>query len=346
MDGQLVGRSKHLARLATVFRHRHGTWADFGGFLKDYFERSAQEIPCRHNHRGRHHGILLESQDESDPPVFDHERYSRACVAVGTFDPDKNSGIVVADLCVQAARFLTSIGKGDPEDATGRDRDYNPPPDPPSSSNPSEHTDSYGAVDLANVMAFRNRVSVVDDGGEVSDEDTSYSGDSVFEGEGVLEQLDELAPEPGPESQGGLSVETIEVLSDAGSVDTITDRRSSTKIRAATLGYLRGFADNPVRLRTEFRRLRGDDSLWVLHLCGCGLCIVADGGQRSRGCCEWSHLTLGSSVANAHHRTYHEVMSHTRVEDYPALCGIIRCIAVLTARACSRVSGVSSELRL
>jgi len=58
MDGQLVGRSKHLARLATVFRHRHGTWADFGGFLKDYFERSAQEIPCRHNHRGRHHGFF------------------------------------------------------------------------------------------------------------------------------------------------------------------------------------------------------------------------------------------------------------------------------------------------
>jgi hypothetical protein len=138
-----------------------------------------------------------------------------------------------------------------------------------------------------------------------------------------VEHLDELVPESGPDSQGGLSIETIEELSDAGSVETITDRRSSTKMRGATLGYLWGFAENPARLRTEFRRLRGDGSLWVLHLCGCGLCTATDQGQRSRGCCEWSHLTLGSSVANARHRTYHEVMSSTRVEDYPALCGII-----------------------
>jgi hypothetical protein len=45
-----------------------------------------------------------------------------------------------------------------------------------------------------------------------------------------------------------------EVESDADI--NVTAQRSSTKIRAATLGYLWRFADVPLGLRREFRRLK------------------------------------------------------------------------------------------
>jgi hypothetical protein len=99
--------------------------------------------------------------------------------------------------------------------------------------------------------------------------------------------------------------------------------RSSTKMRAATLAYLRGFARDPERLREEMYRLRKERDLYVLHLCGCGLPYTNESGTLVPGCCEWSHLRLGTSVENALHRSYHIVMEKSNVEDFPQLCDII-----------------------
>ncbi|PLB41739.1 uncharacterized protein BDW47DRAFT_122193 [Aspergillus candidus] len=68
-------------------------------------------ILCRHNADGGH-GEDLESAHGYLPPTA-----ARPCIAMGTFDKDKNPGLVVADLCVMAARFLYGIGKGEPADA-------------------------------------------------------------------------------------------------------------------------------------------------------------------------------------------------------------------------------------
>lgn len=72
-----TGRYKHLACLAYLFRHRHGTWADLSYFLKvlfgeepwpirDNITRAGVQAPCnikcRHNHGGVHYWELLNSK--------------------------------------------------------------------------------------------------------------------------------------------------------------------------------------------------------------------------------------------------------------------------------------------
>lgn len=94
-------------------------------------------------------------------------------------------------------------------------------------------------------------------------------------------------------------------------------------MRAATLGYLWNFADNPQQLRTEFRRLRSDRTLYVLHLCGCGICYETSSGVRVKGCVERSHLKLGSHEENERHKLYHQMLSFAQVSDYANAVAII-----------------------
>jgi len=112
-------------------------------------------------------------------------------------------------------------------------------------------------------------------------------------------------------------------ISDASIVVRPGGTRSSTKVRAATLGYLRGFSLDPDRLREETRRLTLNRDLQVLHLCGCGIPFHNPEGTLVPGCCEWSHLKLGTAEENGRHKSYHIVMGMTVAEDYPALCGIV-----------------------
>lgn len=68
-----------------------------------------------------------------DYPMFNHERYARQCFSVDVYEDKKNPGLGIAALCSKARDFLAGIGKGDPHDATGRDFDYDPAREPPSS---------------------------------------------------------------------------------------------------------------------------------------------------------------------------------------------------------------------
>jgi hypothetical protein len=347
------GRAKHLARLAAVFRHRHGTWGDFGLFLKMIFGEvlpvgrvetaPLEKISCRHNSGGRHHQILQASRiAPGDYPMFTHERYTRPCVTLGSFDRNKNPGLVVSDLCIKARAFLLSIGKGDENDPTGRDREYVPPSDDLEMSspyNPAEaDPDSRELSPVSEVGGYLRSLPRVrqtqgsssysapmeldaptpGESRPVEDGSSSYGG-SLFEEEDVLEMINSWMA-PAEQSQ-----QTVETMSDVGSIESLPQRagRLSTKMRVATLAYLWKFADNAEQLRAEFRRLRRDNSLQVLHLCGCGLCIITEQGEKIPGCCEKTHLMLGTAVMNGHHKNYHTTIGLSQVEDYPALCGIL-----------------------
>lgn len=338
------GRRKHLASLAQVFRHRHGTWGDFGAFLKLVFGEvdgagagvttRVEDMRCRHAAGGQHHIALYTAlaHPESDT-VFNSDHYRRPCISVGSFDQDKNPGLVVTDLCIKAHKFLSSIGKGDVDHQFNRDHEYSHPSG--SGSSPltqplSATSDTQGSIDPSNILSSRLRGSAME--GVQRDEDSQGSsssyGDSFFEEEDVQEELSTLVAGFDPESQVSTVslAETVETLSDVGSEDSVVgsgEGRSSTKMRAATLAYLWKFADEPGKLRNEFRRLRGEETLMVLHLCGCGLCFVTADGRKVKGCCEKTHLILGTREMNGRHASFHEVMKLSRADDYAQLCGII-----------------------
>lgn len=345
-----VGRVKHLGQLAMVFRHRHGNWADFGNFLKLVFSSDQQEgtraalvpalVNCRHNPGGKNWAVLEEaSVNPGAYPMFDHERYSRPCISVGVFDDKKNPGLVVADLCNKARRFLSSIGKGDLE--RGREQDFDVglllPSSPRISPGSSQATDSLGAIDPRNVV----------DGLRTPAGDEAFDGDEVFDDEDVLEELEQLLggveegaaadvrghllPLGASGSQetrgvGGHLLSQVTISTVAGQDDSQDSapqlgRRATTKMRAATLAYLWGFADDPQRLREEFRRLRHNPELQVLHLCGCGICYTSEEtGNRVLGCVEWSHLRLGSEFENRQHKHWHNCMIYAQPDQYASLC--------------------------
>ena len=130
------GRWRHLGQLGLVFKHRHGTWADFGRFLEHLFSERPSEgggvvpprvvLQCRHNTGSQYEVLKSCSERPQKYPMFAHERYSRPCISIGTFEPKKNPGLVNADVCRKAQEFLIGIGKGDPAEATGRDFCYDP----------------------------------------------------------------------------------------------------------------------------------------------------------------------------------------------------------------------------
>ena len=329
-----IGRRKHLGQLALVFQHRHGTWTDFGQFLKHIFSDSPQYgsignvsqpvVPaCRHNPGGKHNPVLADCKQNPDRyPAFDHERYTRPCISVGAFEEKKNPGLVVADICAKAKTFLLSIGKGDPRQATGRDIDYEP-------ASSSVEDSSAGESQVSDCMSIIDDSNIVG-GPRQSVPEESFAGNDLFEDEDVLAALEEIL-EPldvaaSVRQLHRMSSSSIEAPSGLASEDSLLQLvgRPTTKMRAATLGYLWQFADQPNELRNEFRRLRSNDALQVLHLCGCGICYtIPNTVTRVAGCVERSHLKLGLAEENGRHKTFHMTMAFSQVGDYHDLCGIV-----------------------
>jgi len=334
-----------LANLALVFYRRGGTYRDLGGFLKALFgEVTAQgvarlrlqSIECRHN-RGAHYKALQECTDRS-PFLDDH--YHRPCLAVGSWEKGKNPGLVADDICKQAERFLDGMGKAVIEGILADHRwepgrssedEYSQQSLPPwekededISRHPTPKKPRFLKQDR---LASRAASVSLSDALRGDSPDTTYSGDSLFDHEDIREMLGHNPlveeDEMGEEELG--SQDTVdcpsEVESDANI--NVTAQRSSTKIRAATLGYLWRFADDPLGLRREFRRLKNEsDDQWVLHLCGCGLSVM-DQDRKVWGCAEKSHLILGGRELNDNHRTFHRTIALAQEDDYTQLCGII-----------------------
>lgn len=285
------------------------------------------EMRCRHTLGGRHHQFLTAAlASPVDSVVFNHERYTRPCVSHGSYDAGKNGGLVVHDLCVRAAAFLRSIGRGDIRQSTGRDFDYDPSLNLASSSplgGESELSDDSQMMDLSEDITITASTLIT------SDDPSEYDDDGFFEDEDVQQEMAALEAdllEP-PSTEAG-TVSASDMPSSQDSVEQWSARRSSTKMRAATLGYLWNFADDWRQLRIEFRRLRSDRNAQVLHLCGCGLCFLEQpGDRRVVGCAERSHLTLGLAGTNDHHKTYHMTLGLTQPSDY---VGLVRAIHVGT----------------
>jgi hypothetical protein len=88
--------------------------------------------------------------------------------------------------------------------------------------------------------------------------------------------------------------------------------RRTTGCRAYVFTFLWGKRRDPALFMRAVRDLCavGDFAVDVLHLCGCGL---PDG--RSNGCCEPTHLVLGSREQNSAHRSFHEVVRQINQPD-------------------------------
>lgn len=338
-----TGRSRHLAELAMVFRHRHGTWADFGQFLKALFgdaphNGEIEQVPvhhlsqCRHAPAGRHGGVLLQvAQAPSSYPMFDHERYTRPCFGIGSFEQGKNPGLVMDDVCSKAAFFLRSIGKGDPDETSGRDFEYVPPSgSPPEGRFSQETTDSNSQIDASNIEEGPRDRGSTNTATVITDEDDDYD-DSLFDDEDVIAVLAAMTDVVGGDghSTGGSSIGDNTLSLPAGyssSQDSANQYtgRSSTKIRVHTLAYLWGFADRPRRLREQFRILRTTPDLWVLHLCGCGISGRGVDGSQNYGCTEKTHLILGSRELNEAHKNHHFTIRYTPADNYARLISALR----------------------
>lgn len=340
------GRKKHLGELALIFRHRGGTWRDFGLFLEHLFGEEPgvgemvhppelREVACRHQAPGGRHAAILEDSVENRKrfPMFEgHRRYARPCVSIGTWEDGKNPGLVVYDLGQKAARFLQSIGPaGDSDGEAARDPSYEPDssmvcsstglpeaPSPPDSndmapdSQVTHITDSNASImDVDLRSPSPGEEPVPDAPIEAEDTDTD-------EPEGLMGELEE---------EGTLPPWLDVMLETPADFDSQQDSmlrstRSTTKMRAATLAYLHGFADQPLQLREEFRRLRSTDMM-VLHLCGCGMCYKQPDGTKVFGCAEHSHLRLGYADENKAHVRFHFMLEQLDGELYAKQAEII-----------------------
>lgn len=338
----LAGRARHLGELAQVFRHRHGTWRDFGAFLKREFLDDSDlggmvgatsglpRMACRHNVGGRNHAALSTAVAAGANAVpFNHERYSRPCRSHGAFELNgrhggKNGGLVVHNLCTRAAAFLRSIGKGDPHESTGRDFDYDP------GLYPASSTPLLGSSRASDVSGDDLVMLLQDDGSTLTQAAFAASEDSrsdEFDDGGFFDDEDVQAVLGIEDVVDGSEDDELVDLSDLplsqDSFEQLVERGSSLKMRAATLAYLWGCADDVGRLKREFRRLRSMPELCVLHLCGCGLCFKSADGRNIVGCAEWSHLKLGSKEENGRHRTYHHMLELLPAADYVAQVDLI-----------------------
>lgn len=101
-DTNLSGRARHLAALKSVFEGTGEPCVYLAVFLKFLFgditfssirrREVPQLIQCRH-------------------AMMDQAFAASPCVAMGTWDRNKNPGLVVYDLCLSAMEFLRSLGK-------------------------------------------------------------------------------------------------------------------------------------------------------------------------------------------------------------------------------------------
>lgn len=355
-----TGRRKHLGELALVFKHRHGTWRQFGLFLENLFQEgsvygkgihSHKDCMCRHAPGGKHYAFLRAAAAEPDKyPVLMTPHYHQPCFSIGSWDKAKNPGFVVHDLCVRAHKFLEEVqglGPGQLE----RDFDYDPEEHEQSQSTvggASVDPDSQGAIDRANiVIGGRDRQGRRASSQEVSEsghlpvpeDGTHWDGDDMFEDQDVLEDLDAMLsaaqlytqPRPSavPEHVSHLvsyptSMETPTGYAQSTDSRLASSTRSSTKLRVATLAYLCQYSRKPEELREAFRRLRNDKKAHVLHLCGCGICYERN-GIRYPGCCEPSHLMLGSFTENKLQESCHVTINISLdVSTYESLIGLWR----------------------
>lgn len=333
-----VGRGKHLGRLALVFYHRAATWKEFGDFLEALFNgrlhRRAnnlfREQKCRHNVSGRHHTVLQASAlDQDQYPMFNHYRYSQYCLSFGKGDKNKNPGFVVSDTCQKARDYLAGIGKGVKIRGLGDDGDYTDSPHTSEYSGEFDLDDLPGSSQVTDDIPS-NELEMVN----VIAEDEMDLFPSSFEAtnsdiEPVVGERDLL--DQGREDDERLAIDAeMSFMTDIDSSLLSVDPpgpdgqtgRTSTKIRAATLGYLWGFADDPQGLRDAFRRLRSEN-LEILHLCGCGIGFVNERGESVAGCHTPSHLKLGSPYENGIHKIWHSTMSLSCDDDYSGLCAIV-----------------------
>jgi len=216
------------------------------------------------------------------------------------------------------------IGRGNHHEATGRDFSYCPNDEVASEASFSSLVwDSQGDIDDRNIIdGSRGRTSA-SGGARVPHPDDleHFEGDELFEDQDLMEVLldeMELARPPSQHSlvttPSGFSAESHD------SMVQFASRPSSTKMRAATLAYLAQFADRPRALRNEFRRLRREKDLMVVHLCGCGLCSAAPDGTKVLGCTEPSHLRLGTSAENLAHSSFHTTIRSFPAEAFPDMC--------------------------
>jgi len=325
-QGDSAGRGKHLGRFALVFVHRRATWQHVGAFLKREFgdvssfggmgetPSTLEPMLCRHNPGGAHYWPIVNAVG---PPAhaecFNQEQFTRPCVCKGTYDKGKAPGIVVSDLCRRAGRFLSEHGIGDSDEPTGRDFEYVANDDPSSQS--SQNTTSSLEVPFSEVMDLRQDapegapVDPLAGGGSSVDTEVERDDGGLVSEDDVEQTLDSADPQPmrGLLRHDSSMVDVEDLPESQDSVLQSDGRGGTTKMRAATLAYLWKFADQPNVLREEFRKLRTNTYLQVLHLCGCGMGEEMVDGVTTAGCTERSHLMLGSSLLNRDQRSWHEV---------------------------------------
>jgi len=324
-----LGRSKHLGRLAQIFYHRGATYSDLGTFLDLLFqghilkERKGSKgffvQGCRHGPPGEHHVYL---HDPANAGVFNHERYRRGCLSYGKGEHKKNPGIVVHSICARAREYLEGIGKGEKLYRSANDEDFDPVSEEvlygPSSS--PRVGSSQVSEDPASDNSEEAQEQVALPASDLPTDDDDYGdvGFTLEDVEDILQQTEGVTEAANPED--GMDILMSEPEGFPSSQTSTGSQRSSTQMRVATLGYLWGFAARPRRLREELRRLRTRTDLYVLHLCGCGLPYRQEGRDTCPGCCEWSHLTLGSAAVNRNHAQYHATIKACPPASYPVLC--------------------------
>jgi hypothetical protein len=251
---------------------------------------------------------------------------------MGSFDEGKNPGLIVHDVCKKAVQFLKSIGKGDPDEPSGRDFEYEPPqsssPDVDFNQVVSDHNsdiDMLSEVDIENIIDTKRAIMPVRD----TEDDGEYN-DSFFDDEDTKAELVALTDSAGGDNHSvvgssiGWSLELPEGYTSSQDSVTQLANRLSTKMRAHTLAFLWGFADQPGELRKQFRLLRSRSDLWVLHLCGCGLSLQGQDKVQNYGCTEKTHLILGGRELNDLHKSYHIVLGMSPASNYPTIVSAIR----------------------
>jgi hypothetical protein len=270
---------------------------------------------CRHNAGGMNYDVLQDcAANPHRYPMFNHVRYTTPCKGMGSWEAGKTPGLVAYDVGIKAARYLAWIGRGDINQHQGRDftydiNQYSPDPETHESQGSSVTTDSQSSINLANIL---DTVRLQE----------NFEGDEWFEEEDFTMAVQEaLEGIKGPPSPGSVTAPSGLSTSSHDS-DIQSSSRVSTKMRAATLAYLCQFADQPLRLREEFRRLRSDRTICVLHLCGCGLSSHNSAGTRYLGCSEPTHLRLGLQRENAFHASYHKVLQQTQPDGYAEMCDL------------------------
>jgi len=341
IDQPEEGRAKHLSFIILEFYRRGGTWGEFGEFLRkqtdgEYYTKRGEhqglhEIKCRHNEGGKHYPELVRLRAlPFYRDRFPEPQFYRPCTAVGSGEEGKATGVVAHSVVRNAVAYLESIGKSAQiNGGSDFDPDYSPSQRPDDdddamdlslvSEGPFETEQQPGGDDRYYQLVVPD-AELEDPEGQidilVSVADTQVSQASAESVSGSFEHPP--GHQPSQSEAASSSQEEMDMsigtdgLIDPDAAPLSPARGASTKLREATLSYLRNFAGRPKQLRREFLRLCTDPSLLVLHLCGCGMGTSTE----KSGCSEYTHLRLGTSAENWDHRHYHAQMDLIAPLDY------------------------------